>query len=110
MSPRSILVPQPVIAEIEYGIRRLPVSRKRQFLDDEFRTLLSVIRRVEWSDGVSRSFGKIKAELEHQGQRIEDFDIAIAAHAIHSESPLATGNVKHFERIPALAIENWGGQ
>jgi tRNA(fMet)-specific endonuclease VapC len=108
MSPHSILLPQPVVAEIEYGIQRLPVSRKRRMLDDEFRGLLAVVRRLEWSDGVSRAFGKIKAELERKGQRIEDFDLAVAAHAIHSDSAVATGNVKHFERVPGLAIEDWG--
>ena len=34
------------------------------------------------SDEVSQAFGTIKARLERAGQRIEDFDVAVAAHAV----------------------------
>jgi predicted nucleic acid-binding protein len=42
----------------------------------------SELLRVEWSDEVSERFGAVKAALEKKGRRIEDFDAAIAAHAL----------------------------
>jgi tRNA(fMet)-specific endonuclease VapC len=55
----------------------------------------------------TRKYGEIRWELEKQGLRIGDMDIFIAATALEEDLILVTGNVKHFERIPDLKIENW---
>ena len=55
----------------------------------------------------TRKYGEIRWELEKQGLRISDMDIFIAATALEEDIILVTGNVKHFERIPGLKIENW---
>ena len=39
--------------------------------------------------------------------RIEDFDIAIAAHALALDATLVSDNVAHVSRIPDLRVENW---
>ena len=52
-------------------------------------------------------FGELKGTLERQGMRIDDADLIIAATALCRNAALATGNVKHFERIDGLRIENW---
>jgi tRNA(fMet)-specific endonuclease VapC len=38
---------------------------------------------------------------------LDDFDILIAATAIVNNCVLVSNNIKHFERIPDLNIENW---
>ena len=55
----------------------------------------------------TRKYGEIRWELEKQGLRIGDMDMFIAATALEEDLILVTGNVKHFERIPGLKIENW---
>jgi len=65
------------------------------------------IQRVEWSDKVSQAFGTIKATLERRGERIEDFDAAVAAYAIAEGAVLVTANLKHMLRVPDLEIEDW---
>ena len=55
----------------------------------------------------TRKYGEIRWGLEKQGLRIGDMDIFIAATAVEEDFILVTGNVKHFERIPDLRIENW---
>lgn len=54
-----------------------------------------------------RKYGEIRWELEKRGLRIGDMDMFIAATALEEDLILVTGNVKHFERIPGLKIENW---
>jgi tRNA(fMet)-specific endonuclease VapC len=49
----------------------------------------------------------IYAYLFQQGKLIADGDLIIAATAIEHNLILATRNVKHFERIPGLQLENW---
>ena len=54
-----------------------------------------------------RKYGEIRWELERQGFRIGDMDMFIAATAIEEDLILVTDNVKHFNRIPGLKVENW---
>ena len=105
--PRTVSVPQPVLAEIEYGLARLRASKRRQLLDDRFRLLAGSLNRAPWTDDVSREFGRVKAKLESVGRRLDDFDVAIAAHALASGGPVATRNVRHFSRVPGLTVEEW---
>ena len=103
----DVLLPQPVIAEVEYGLARLQESKKRNRLLKRFRTFLDEMPRAAWTDGVSHAFGRVKAELERRGMPIEDFDVAIAAHALALDATLVSDNIDHMRRIPRLRIENW---
>jgi predicted nucleic acid-binding protein len=104
---RDIGLPHPVVAEIAYGIARLPKSKKRKLLEERFELLAETFARVEWTDTVSSIFGQLKASLERRGLRIEDFDVAIAAHALASGCTLVTANLKHMANVPDLVVENW---
>ncbi|HKV50812.1 MAG TPA: PIN domain-containing protein [Gemmatimonadaceae bacterium] len=103
----DVSVPQPVLAEIAYGIARLPRSRRRAELEARAETIRGEIPRADWTDAVSAAFGTIKAALERAGKRIEDFDAAIAAHALAVHATLVTANVTHLTRIPGLTVEDW---
>jgi tRNA(fMet)-specific endonuclease VapC len=105
--PADVTIPQPVIAEIAYGIERLPRSRRRSVLQARFDLICSEMSRAEWTDAVSQAYGRIKAALERRGTRIEDFDAAIAAHALAVGATLVTINVDHMRRVPGLRIEDW---
>lgn len=106
-SRSDVGVPQPAFAEIAYGVERLPPSRRRDALRARFELLRSELQPIAWSSAVTDAFGRIKATLEAQGQRIEDFDAAIAAHALAIGAVLASGNVQHMERVPGLRVEDW---
>ena len=56
---------------------------------------------------MSERFGTIKATLERRGTRIEDFDAAIAAHALAEGAVLVTANLDDMARVPGLKIEDW---
>ena len=103
----DVAVPQPVFAEIAYGIARLPRSRRRRVLEERLALIRSELADADWTDAVSNAFGEIKAALERRWQRIEDFDAAIAAHAVASGAVLVTANAQHMRRINGLDIEDW---
>ena len=106
-APADIAIPQPVIAEIAFGIERLPRSKRRTALQARFDFISAELPRAEWTDAVSRTFGRIKAILERRGSRIEDFDAAIAAHALAVDGTLVTADLGHLTRVPGLRIEDW---
>jgi tRNA(fMet)-specific endonuclease VapC len=105
--PGDVGIPQPIVAEIAYGIERLPRSKRRRTLQGRFDLICSELQRVEWTDAVSHTYGRIRASLERRGTRIEDFDAAIAAHALALGATLVTSNVDHLARVPGLRVEDW---
>ena len=106
-TPAEVVIPQPVLAEIAFGLERLPRSRRRTALQARFDLVSAELPRAEWTDAVSQMFGRIKATLERRGTRIEDFDAAIAAHALALDATLVTANLGHMIRVPGLRVEDW---
>ncbi len=105
--PADVTIPQPVVAELAYGLERLPRSRRRAALHARFELICSELRRADWTDAVSQAYGEIKATLERSGTRIEDFDAAIAAHALALGATLVTADLDHMVRVPGLRVQDW---
>jgi len=103
----DVAVPQPVLAEIAFGIERQARSKRRTALQARFDLISAELPRAEWSDAVSHAYGRIKAILERRGTRIEDFDAAIAAHAVAFDATLVTANIDHMTRVPGLQVDDW---
>jgi len=61
---------------------------------------------VNLNGEVVSEFGKIKADLEIKGERLEDFDLLIAATALVNGFTLVTKNLKHFKRIKDLKLKD----
>jgi tRNA(fMet)-specific endonuclease VapC len=105
-TPReNIAISQVTAAEIEFGLRYLPPSKRRRALERQWSAISAELIRLPWSDEVSRRFGERKARLEKAGRRMSDFDLAIAAHALAYGLTLVTAD-RAFDRL-RLPRENW---
>ena len=56
---------------------------------------------------VMDSFGVLKADLRQKGKTIDDFDLLVAATALGHGLTLISNNLRHFQPIPGLRVENW---
>ena len=56
---------------------------------------------------VAEIFGLQKSWLQKNGLPLDDFDLAIASTALAYNLVLVTNNVRHFQRIDGLKVENW---
>jgi predicted nucleic acid-binding protein len=54
---RDVAIPQPVMAEIAYGIERLPRSRRKERVRERFALIRDEMTRTVWDDEVSDRFG-----------------------------------------------------
>jgi tRNA(fMet)-specific endonuclease VapC len=52
-------------------------------------------------------FAMLKSNLEKSGTPLYDFDLILAACALAHDLVLVTNNLKHFERVEGLRLENW---
>jgi tRNA(fMet)-specific endonuclease VapC len=101
----DVAICQVTAAEIEFGLKYLPSSKRRSLLQDQWNIVGEELPRLVWNDEVSRVFGERKAQLERRGKRMSDFDLAIAAHAIAFDLIVVTAD-SAFERL-RLRRENW---
>ena len=107
MDRSQVSIPQPVIAEIEHGIARLYQKKRKTLLKERWKLFLNELNTVPWTDEVSAQFGTVKAFLERRGMEIEDFDAAVAAHALANDAVLVTSDRSHMRRIKKLKTEQW---
>lgn len=91
------------IGEIAYGARRA----ERLDLYERAVELLAEVRVLPFDRAAAESYGSIRVALEREGRRLPDPDLRIAATALAHDATLITGNVRHFERVPDLACEDW---
>ncbi len=60
-----------------------------------------------WDEEAAKHYGAIRAILKKQGTPIGNNDLLIAAHALSLGFVMVTNNVREFNRVPDLIIENW---
>ncbi len=92
------------LAELQYGIEKSSNSLKNREALEKFLTPIEII---DYGYEATIEYGIIRAELEKNGIPIGPLDTLIASHAKSLDVILVTNNVREFQRIPGLKIENW---
>ena len=100
----SIKISDVKLMELYYGAYK---SQRVTANAARVKTLAQSIEMVPINAAVAETFGMIKAALKSGGNRLDDFDLAIAATALANNLILVTNNTDHFRRIEGLRIENW---
>lgn len=93
------------VGELVFGAFK---SNNTQLLLDKITNmLLPSINILDFNSSAAFIYGKIRAELEKNGEVISNPDIQIASIAIANNLTVITGNTRHFGCIKELKIENW---
>jgi len=92
------------LAELQYGIAKSSSPEKNREALEKFLTPIEII---DFGYEATVEYGKIRAELEQKGIPIGPLDMLIASHAKSLDVVLVTNNVREFERVADLKIENW---
>ena len=91
------------LGEIAYGARKAgrPALYRRAV------ELLHGVHVPAFDRAAAERYGALRAQLERAGLLLADPDLRIAAIVTAHDATLVTGNVRHFARVPGLAVENW---
>lgn len=100
----EIAVSTLVIAELNYGAK---ASQHPEKNIEKLSRFIDVIRTIPFNLSCAIKFGDIKSKLRAIGKPAGELDTLIAATAITHKAILVTNNIKHFENIEGLKIENW---
>jgi tRNA(fMet)-specific endonuclease VapC len=90
--------------ELEYGALRSQNQQKaKQILND----ITRFIPVLSMEQSVAEHYADIRADLAAKGKPIGNNDLWIAAHARSLDAILVSNNLKEFERVDGLKLENW---
>ena len=99
------------VAEISYGLFRLEgqggAAESRdlfEFFEKQVFPRLTILP-LETED--ARTYGRLKASLERRGRPRFEPDLQVAAIALRHRLTVVTSNVRHFQGIAGLRVENW---
>jgi tRNA(fMet)-specific endonuclease VapC len=105
-SAGEIVLSVVTLAELEYGASKSMHRARNRLMLIGF---ASPFKILPFDTRDAEVFGILRAQLERAGRPIGPYDLQIAAQAVSRNCVLVTNNVKEFERIPGLTIENWVG-
>ncbi len=88
--------------ELHYGVVRKGSGPLRTALEQ----FLLTVTIAAWDSAAAREYGRLRTELEGQGQLPGGMDLMIAAHAMALGVILVTGD-RAFGRIKNLRTEDW---
>jgi tRNA(fMet)-specific endonuclease VapC len=93
-------------SELHFGIENGSASlRKRR--REQLALFSRRLQVLPLGAAVGPVYGSIRANLKSRGEIIGGNDLFIAAHALSEGAILVSNNVREFERVPGLVVENW---
>jgi len=104
LKPIDVKIPSIVKAELLYGVEK---SVQRDNNVQKIEAFLLPMEIIPFGNSAAIQYGRIRAALEKSGMVIGPNDLIIAATVLAENGILVTNNVKEFNRIPELRLENW---
>ena len=93
-----------VLAELIYGAEKSARPEQNLAIVEGLAARLEVL---PFADKAAAHFGELRAELERKGTPIGPYDLMIAGHARGEGLILVSNNVREFDRVSGLRVENW---
>jgi len=92
-----------VACELRFGAAKKGSAR----LTEQLELILDALPILPLEAGADFIYGEVRAALEKAGQPIGPNDLLIASQALALGLTLVTDNIREFERVPGLKLENW---
>jgi len=91
-------------AELWHGVENSARKEQNQAALGKFLLPLEVL---PFDEKAAQAYGNIRCQLERMGKVIGAMDLLIAAHAVSSGAVLVSQNLREFQRVPGLKLEDW---
>jgi tRNA(fMet)-specific endonuclease VapC len=100
----SMAISAITLAELVHGAEKSGAPARNLAVVDDFVSRLEVL---PYGNKAAQHYGQIRAALEKLGQPIGVNDLHIAGHARSEGLTLVSNNLREFEKVPALMLDNW---
>ena len=102
--PDALAISAVTRAELMFGLEKRGNPRALSRVVHGFLDRITV---MPWDTAAADHFARLRASLERGGTPIGVMDTMIAGHALALKATLVTNNLKHFQQVAALRLENW---
>ena len=92
------------LAELLHGAEKSAKPEHNLLQVEDFISRLDIL---DYGSKAAAHYGDIRSNLEKQGKTIGVNDLHIAGHARSEGLTLVTNNLREFERVQALRLDNW---
>jgi predicted nucleic acid-binding protein len=109
LSPAAACTTSVTLAEVRFGILRLPPGRRRDLLRDAADDVFSTFedRVLSFDADAAGHYADVVAERERVGAPISGFDAQIAAICRTHHAAVATRNCADFDRLGLEVVDPW---
>ena len=102
--PNELAITAVNYAELLFGVYR---AGKMAQKTSQIQAFLETFMILPFDACAGKEFARIKVELQQKGTPLADMDMMIASICKANGGILVTNNIKHFEKIEGLPLENW---
>ncbi|AWY42286.1 tRNA(fMet)-specific endonuclease VapC [Pseudomonas putida] len=92
------------LMELVYGAEKSAAPEKNLSIVEGFAARLEIL---PFDNEAAAHTGMIRSELARSGKPIGPYDYLIAGHARSRGLIVVTNNVREFERVPGIRVEDW---
>lgn len=92
------------VGELVYGACRVDRPQLTSKIELVLRQAQTVL---PFDTTAARTYGSLRVQLERAGTPLAEPDLRIASIAVARGLVLVSRNIRHFQRIPGLVVENW---
>ncbi|MBA2740832.1 MAG: PIN domain-containing protein [Actinobacteria bacterium] len=103
VAPEGQFTSAVTVGELRYGA----LKRGNRALEDDIEQIVGDVQVVPFDELAARAYAELRVRLEREGRPLGHPDLQIAAICLSHDLTLVTGNVRHFDRVPGLRVENW---
>lgn len=95
------------VSELLHGVHRAREAAQRRQREAWIESVLARFPLLDVDLAAARVHARLWAELEAEGRRIGPHDLWLAASCLARGFHLVTANVREFDRIEGLVVEDW---
>lgn len=95
---------EPVVAEMYFG---LEFSSSKELNIQRLKIALRELRSWPFDRAAAEEYGRVSAELERIGRKMQTIDMMIAAIALSMGDTVVISSDSDMLAIPGLPVENW---
>ncbi len=100
---KNCYISEITLAELKFGIANSKKKKQNKDVLDNFINEIKIIPIYSSLD----LYAIEKTRLKNKGKIVDDFDLLIGVTSVSNNMVLVTNNLKHFERIKNIRIEDW---
>jgi len=107
MAPQALAISVITAGELRFGVKKLGPGQRATALSQRLEQMLESFATLPLPAEAGAHYAATRAHLETKGTPIGGNDLWIVAHALAGDMTVITNNLREFQRVPGLKVEDW---